>query len=867
MVNNSVSWINPMVNFSALPKRWIYGLVLLALLLPLYYPLFSFTQVPANMVQENRLSEYMFAYVQVPIIVKSALMEEHAFPLWNKWTWSGTPYLGIPNKFIFYPGFLAFIFLPTFAAILNYSLLFHVLLAGVGTYWLGKYLFDSDEAALISTLVFLSSGFFFGALSAGLVDWTYGAALVPWFYLFLFKLLREPQKIKYALLVALALSLQFYTGMVQYFLYDLLAVPVFFLFFAVTEEKTKLKRNLSKSLLFMALVGVFMLAFIAPKLLPDLAYVSLSNRQILPPVADFPGLLQSGKEAFFQLVQMNFFSGTNDSPGAIGLIPFLLALFSLSLFRRDKREKKVGEKESVANNGIKHLEEKQKENGFRNITLFMWLMVLISLALVSASPLYQLIIKLPGVNLGRGLARFFISYSLPLSLLAGLGAVRLAERLVGRGLWKNLPEKLSMALNRFNCTQKQFWLLLIGALVFINIIFFNYPFRFEKSIEAEERIPVLSYLQNRTASEPFRVANFGETNIDDSMAHYHLHYGLESYMGFDGAMWLFDYLNGILAQQMRWESVISILNVKSVVTSHAFNLTTVSGMKQIYLSPQECTFCKPIWVSGPYVYENTQALPRASFFNEAVLVMGSREKTLSFFLIRQSEFNPQQLLLVGENSLKGKRIEELGRYKAIIVADLGIRPEEAKLLWEYQQGGGKVIPRQFANIFNGSEGNVLGNATNFSYTSEVLKEFKKLANSSHNSSKGYVPASHLLYHNNHREYDIHNLSSGFLLLSEKFYMFPEDWKESEGRALLKADGGITAIWIDKEHPPTLKLNYFPASLRVGLIIFGFGLFLIAVLLALNYFSRGRLDEWLEEEVQPETEPPKADHSEPPLKLA
>jgi hypothetical protein len=80
--------------------------------------------------------------------------------------------------------------------------------------------------------------------------------------------------------------------------------------------------------------------------------------------------------------------------------------------------------------------------------------------------------------------------------------------------------------------------LVFGILIFINVAFFNYPFHFEKSIEAEERIPVLSYLQNHTTSEIFRAANFGETNIDDSMAHYHLHYGLESYIGFDGAMWI-----------------------------------------------------------------------------------------------------------------------------------------------------------------------------------------------------------------------------------------------------------------------------------------------------------------------------------------
>ncbi|MEK6846358.1 MAG: hypothetical protein AABY26_06365, partial [Nanoarchaeota archaeon] len=137
-----------------LSKKWIYLVLLLALLLTVYYPLFSNNKVIAaapglESGNNSGYSEYVFSQLPIPIVVQKALFEEHSFPLWNKWTWGGTPYLGIPGNFFLYPGFLLFIWLPTPLSVLNYSLLFQVLLATVGAYLLGNYLFKSEESALI----------------------------------------------------------------------------------------------------------------------------------------------------------------------------------------------------------------------------------------------------------------------------------------------------------------------------------------------------------------------------------------------------------------------------------------------------------------------------------------------------------------------------------------------------------------------------------------------------------------------------------------------------------------------------------------------------------------------------------------------
>ncbi|MEK6846499.1 MAG: hypothetical protein AABY26_07090, partial [Nanoarchaeota archaeon] len=622
----------------------------------------------------------------------------------------------------------------------------------------------------------------------------YGAALVPWLYLFLFKSLREPQKLGYAILAAVTLALQFYSGMIQFFMYDALMVPFFYLFFLYPEKNSVTGRRewgrpLLKMGFFCVLIFTLTFGLIAPKLLPNMDYIAISARQMGLPTETFPGLFKDPHNLWTYLVQGEN-GWVNDLRGSIGLIPFLLALFSLKLLKTRKEVK------------------------------FFWVMILIALALVSATPFYQLIMRIPGFANGWFTSRFLVYYTLPLALLSGLGTMILVDKVSEKVNLENIHSFVKRGSAFLQKNKLQILFLFILLMVFVNVKFFNPELRMEQGIPHDGSIPALSYLENKTLSEePFRVTNSKEIWLEKEVAYYYLPYGLEGLYGYDGTLvWIPEYVVALHSRDYLWK-VRSIFNTKYFLSSERVNNTTLPGLKLVFGSNESCSTCRPTWVGGPFVYENSEALPRASFFQKAILVVGDKYGVIINSTLSTPEFNPKKHLLVEEASISDKNASYLSRYDTIILAYFNLRGLPQQELRQYKNNGGKIFP----NVFNMSSDKKYN-------LSDLQSEIGDLMNA---SKEELVPVKHLIYKNNERAYDIQNFSNGFLVLSEKFYMFPNDWKESQGRELLKADGGITAIWIDSSPPKTITLKYYPATLKIGLLLLALAILWIIVLLFLQ----------------------------------
>ena len=106
-----------------------------------------------------------------------------SFPLWNPHYYSGHPFLANPQTFVFYPATLLFVLAsPPWA--FNLDTLFHIYLAGMGTYCFLRVSSASRIGAVVAAVVYGLSGYFMENIGAGHLTMIHTAALLPWIFYF-----------------------------------------------------------------------------------------------------------------------------------------------------------------------------------------------------------------------------------------------------------------------------------------------------------------------------------------------------------------------------------------------------------------------------------------------------------------------------------------------------------------------------------------------------------------------------------------------------------------------------------------------------------------------------------------------------------
>jgi hypothetical protein len=266
------------------------------------------------------------------------------------------------------------------------SILLHVAWAGVGTYALARRALGVGRlAALTSALIFAFSGYVGAHVEQ--INQLQGLAWLPWLlYLFDRALKRPPPN---ALLLAMALALQFFTGHTQTVFISGVALALY----ALCNRPVR-------GILTLAGAGVITLVLALPQLLPTLELASVSNRRgglninqatafSFSPFVTGRGLLPSYDALIF-----GEYVGY---PGVIGL--GLAIVGALAGWTRRRIRLPLSPRAT-------------------------WLiMALVGLALAYGlyNPLYWLIGTLPGFNLFRVPARWLALFALGTAMLAGLG--------------------------------------------------------------------------------------------------------------------------------------------------------------------------------------------------------------------------------------------------------------------------------------------------------------------------------------------------------------------------------------------------------------------------------------------------------------
>lgn len=319
-------------------------------------------------------------------------------PLWNPYSFAGTPLLANYQSAVLSPFNLIFFVLP-FVDGWSLLVLLQPLLAGIFTYVFVRSLKRSKVGSLISAVPFMFCGFITAWM--GYATLAYAILFLP-LSLFAIEKYYESSKSKFLILLSLSVPLSFFSGHFQISIYFFIAVILYVLFkFATTNDFGKFL----KVILFIA----FGLLLSMPQLLPSIEFYLQSFRSDIfqkgevIPFAYLPTLLSPD---FFgnPVTRNDWFGHYAEWNGFIGVIPLLLAFYSLTLKNKSQ-------------------------------SLFFFLVGIVALALSLDSKLVDLVValKIPVLSTSAA-SRIIVVYSFMFSVASAFGFDKLMHDIKERNL-------------------------------------------------------------------------------------------------------------------------------------------------------------------------------------------------------------------------------------------------------------------------------------------------------------------------------------------------------------------------------------------------------------------------------------------------
>lgn len=428
--------------------------------------------------------------------------------------------------------------------------------------------------------------------------------------------------------------------------------------------------------------------------------------------------------------------------------------------------------------------------------LFFSLIIILSILIATGSFLTHIMYKvLPFYSQLKHPERVLILFVFSGAVLSGFGYQQATRWLQKKGKIKHL-----------------FFPLIILLLAFEFTIIDTPP----KAMEFKN-VPALEYISQdqellrlhllRTGYTPFEniIGSFGQGWAID--------YDIPMIIG-TGTVWLQDYVKAtLLAETYKSAKLWGILNVKYFLAEKEILINNITFVRKF----EECNECKPKIIGGPYLYENELFLPRAYLVDNAILIVGSNIEDATYSTIFHSDFNPSKtVIIMKEGDINDLNIKYLKRFKVLLLTSGSIN-EKTNLvtLREYVDSGGIVLP------------NILENKQSIS-NEEINTILTRLNGYQLDIKK--INISH--YSPNKVELNL-NEKKGFLVLSEKYYLFPNDWTakiNGKEKEILRANGVISAVYLEEEKGE-IVFEYKPRSFIIGSWIS-----LVTLLLIISYFA-------------------------------
>ncbi len=666
----------------ALAKEHYYIAILLLLSLLFFHSILSTTKILTNVHYINDVTFYSYN-------MKKAL-SENSLPLWTPYYYSGRPLFAQPEYYFIDLNFLLILLTGNIYLAMNFSVIIHLFLAGLGMYLLVHYLSQNKAASFISALIFMFNGFMHVFILRGNIMILEGYSLMPFILLFTIKALKQKNFVVNSVLAGLFVALIIFVGGVIF-------LPYIFLLIAAYSIIYLIDKNFSGKLLKLAIVGIIILAvgfgISAIKLLPGLEFMKLSNRGLGVPYQEYLGEPVKIKDFVFSFVTNEF--GNGSISAAVGLSGLLLVLFGLYRYKN-------------------------------RVVLFSALVVLMSFFLSTESFISKFLYDVPFFNQTRHIERAVVLFAFAAPILAGFGFLNL----------QSLIEKFQ------KIGKRTLFIVIVFLLLFELVILQALP-QSVKVIEPKE-IPILSHMEEYISL--FRTINLGlSTFIGATGYNYYSQLGISEIKGGSG-IWFNDYLTYLSVAQNSPAKLWGVLNNKYVVIDKK---TDIRGLKliDIFEPCRECT----IWEAfGPYLYENELFLPRYYTVPNGILVVGNNElvQQLIYGLMLQN-WNPNSTVLIRGTKINDYGLDFLKKFKIIFLVRDSVNDNSLPILREYAAQGGIIVPdilkgqnsmsaNDMEAIFNKTTGNYTEiNSTYYSNNKVVLGL---------NSEKGWLVASERFAH-------------------------------------------------------------------------------------------------------------------------
>jgi hypothetical protein len=348
-------------------------------------------------------------FFQIHLSTKQFLFSEiathHTIPLWNPYIFSGMPFWAHFESTIFYPlGILFWVMAPEKAY--GYTMFLHLVLSGMAMYLLARSFHFTLFGAFVASTVYLLNGFVMATLYDGQMFRIQSYLWIPVILFFLNRALRlKRSPFLHISLAGLFWGIQILAGAPQDAFYTFLAAMIFWLACLVFshERRKDIPFGLGSVFLFFA-IG---LGVAAVQVVPAAEFVSVSvraalDRYELMTLGSYPpeGLITALLPHFFgNYTQGSFWvSGT---PWSIPLYNLYVGVFSmvalLFLFFRRPEDKAII---------------------VFSASLALFALVL---ALGKHTPLYKIVVLIPGFGSLRAPSKILVLWAFAFSLLAGKG--------------------------------------------------------------------------------------------------------------------------------------------------------------------------------------------------------------------------------------------------------------------------------------------------------------------------------------------------------------------------------------------------------------------------------------------------------------
>lgn len=257
-------------------------------------------------------------------------------PLWNPYSFGGTPLMANYQSAVFSPMNLLFFIFP-FKISWGLLILLQPLLAGIATFFFLRKLLATRIASLLSSISFMFCGFIVCWMGYGTL--AYAIGILPLILLGQEGYVQS-KKFPYILLISLGLVFSFFSGHFQISIYTLLVAFAYFIFRYTLTNPTNRSGQKKKFVFgFMAIFSGVMLAL--PQIIPSIEFYNQSLRSVLysrPEVIPWQYLLTLVAPDFFgnPVTGNDWFGHYAEWNGYIGLIPLLFAGFSLLDWKKNK---------------------------------------------------------------------------------------------------------------------------------------------------------------------------------------------------------------------------------------------------------------------------------------------------------------------------------------------------------------------------------------------------------------------------------------------------------------------------------------------------------------------------------------------------